>query len=423
MTLKRMSLAAIPVLLVSLTSQAVTVEQLNRQVQRMNQRLAEQDQRLRINGYATFGITQSDESISYNGVSDDINFQRFSRAGIQMSFNINSQSSVITQLVARGSNDFATNMEWAYFRHQFDDNFSGKIGRIRAPYYMLSEYLDVGYAVPWALMPAETYSLLDTFANIDGVDITWDSEVGDYGLQVQGVYGNTADDDFTVDDIFSVSVTLSADEWSVRVATLGAGLGTGSGNNGQIISLADLIYGNGTGSKDGSFTSASFRYEPGDLLLLGEVTVSEVDGVTQDQSSMFISAGYRFGPWMPHISYGFHESTDDKDRETTTALDTLLSTLAPGTTLDPRLDVDQNGIINMADLVSVLQTSAQFDATRIGLGVRYDMSAGVALKLQYDIIDADQAGLFDLEGYLAAKGAGAAPDKTNILTFTIDTVF
>ncbi|MEY8204138.1 MAG: hypothetical protein RPR40_03600, partial [Bermanella sp.] len=304
MTLKRMSLAAIPVLLVSLTSQAVTVEQLNRQVQRMNQRLAEQDQRLRINGYATFGITQSDESISYNGVSDDINFQRFSRAGIQMSFNINSQSSVITQLVARGSNDFATNMEWAYFRHQFDDNFSGKIGRIRAPYYMLSEYLDVGYAVPWALMPAETYSLLDTFANIDGVDITWDSEVGDYSLQVQGVYGNTADDDFTLSDIFSVSATLAADQWSIRVATLMTGVTTGTGNNGYIINLADLIYGNGTGSKDGSFTSASFRYEPGNLLLLGEVTVSESDGVTQDQSSMFISAGYRFGPWMPHISYG-----------------------------------------------------------------------------------------------------------------------
>ena len=421
MTLKTISLAAIPVLLVSITSQAVTVEQLNRQVQRMNQRISEQDQRFRVNGYATFGITQSDEAVSYNGVGDELNFQRFSRAGIQMSFNMNPQSSVITQLVARGANDYNANMEWAYYRHQFNDNYSGKIGRIRGPYYMLSEYLDVGYAVPWAQMPAETYGLLDTFANIDGIDITWDGELGDYGLQVQGVYGKTTTDDFIVKDIYSVAATLISDEWSARVATAGAALSTGSGSEGRIINLADQLYGNGTGAKDGSFASISFRYDPGDILLMGEYTLSEVDGVTQDQSSMFVTAGYRFGQWVPHITYGFHESTDDKDRETTIPLATDLAGL--GVPYTSSFDFDASGTNEMGELVTLLQSSSQSDATRIGIGVRYDMNAGVALKLQYDLIETDQVGLFDFEGFLGAQAAGNAPDKTNILTFTIDTVF
>ncbi len=405
-------------------SHAVTIEQLNHQVQRMNKRLAEQDQRFRINGYATFGIAQSDEAVSYNNVSDEVDFRRFARAGIQMTFNVNKQSSVVTQLVSRGENDFNTNMEWAYYRHQFNSEWSGKIGRIRAPYYMLSEYLDVGYAVPWAQMPAETYSQLSTFANVDGIDLTWDTEVAEYGLQVQGIYGKTTTDDFIVKDLYSVGVTLLSDEWSIRMATAGANLTANTGVQGQIVLAGDSLYGNGSGSQAGSFASLSFRYDPGDMLVMGEYTASEVDGVLADQSSIFMTFGYRFNQWMPHITYSFHESDDNSDRVLPTSIPSgtdLTSSEVPTGTIP---DLNGNGTSNEAgDLAALLNASNNAEAIRIGLGVRYDLSAGVALKLQYDMVDASDVGLYDFQNYLAAQGAGKAPDKVNILTFTIDTVF
>lgn len=405
MAMKKLTLAGVPLLAAtmtaSFTAQALTVDQLNRQVQKLNQRIAAQDQRFRVNGFATFAIAKSDEEIEYNGVSDETTWTNFSRTGVQMSFQMNQESSVVTQFVGRGTEDFDVNMDWAYFKHQISDNLSTKIGRIRGPYYMLSEYLDVGYAVPWAQMPAETYSLLSPYANIDGADLTWSTDIGWDTLEIKGFYGRTASEDFIFDDIIGVSATYQGETWMARLSTVMATLSFGSGTFGSTISgLQSTITGEAVGSQDTNFTSLGFRYDPGTLMLMGEYTTSSADGIVQDEDSMYMTFGYRFGSWLPHLTYGMHETTDDSDRE-----------LADGVTP------------TTATLTAAAQAQAILgaDSTRIGLGVRYDFGAGTALKVQYDMVDADTTGLYDTTSYLAA-GANA-PDSANILTITIDTVF
>lgn len=443
MVLKRLGYAAIPVLLVSMNTQAVTVDQVNRQVQKLNQRMAAQDQRFKVNGYASFALTKSDEAMAYNGVSEDISYNRFTKAGLQMSFKVNPTSSVITQMVARGSDNFNVNMEWAYFQHAFSDNVSAKFGRIRGPYYMLSEYLDVGYAVPWAQMPAETYSLLNTFANMDGASLAWSTDIGWDTLQIEAFVGRTEDDNFILNDAVGLSATYTGETWSVRLSTAAAGLRFGQGSEGQaLLGAQSLLDGSAPLTQAGAFSSIGFRYEPGDFLIMGEYTTSTVESITQDQDSAFISVGYRIGQWTPHISFGMHESTDDDERNYPADLITLADTLAGGAGLgnpdtvtvgqaltagaggdptfggNPALDPDPTPLGQVAALV---RASSQSDATRIGIGARYDWSPGVAIKVQYDMIKADQAGLFDPSSY-AAAGAGA-PDSTNIMTISIDTVF
>jgi len=441
---KYFTYATVPVLAASIAAtmpvQAVTVEQLNRQVQKMNQRLSAQDQRFRVNGFATFGIAKSDEEIAYNGVSDQTNWTEFTRAGIQMSFQVNQDSSVVTQFVGRGSEDFNTNMEWAYFKHDISDSLSAKIGRIRGPYYMLSEYLDVGYAVPWAQMPAETYSLLGTFSNIDGADITWSTDIGWDTLEVKAFYGRTASDDFTLNDAFGVSATYSGETWSARLATAMAGLTFGEGPQGSAVSSAQtLLEGQVPGTQDATFSSFGFRYDPGTLLVMGEYTTSSVDGITQDEDSFYLTLGYRIGAWLPHITYGMHESTDDDEREIPSTVDPVATALGktPG-----QVTVGELATVQAAGLAAVqapgfsdpdptplsgvanqVQANSNSDSTRIGLGLRYDFGAGTAFKVQYDIVDADSAGLFTADDYASAAAAGSAPDSANILTITIDTVF
>ncbi|EAT11706.1 porin [Bermanella marisrubri] len=415
MAMKKLTYAGVPLLAAtmtaSFTAQAVTVDQLNRQVQKLNQRIAAQDQRFRVNGFATFGIAKSDEEIAYNGVSDQTTWTEFTRAGIQMSFQVNQDSSVVTQIVGRGSEDFNANMEWAYFKHQFTNSLSAKVGRIRGPFYMLSEYLDVGYAVPWAQMPAETYSLLSPFANIDGVDLTWSTDIGWDTLEIKGFYGRTENENFIFDDVMGISATYSAETWSARLATTVAGLSFGSGEQGASTANAQALLEGTTaaqlGTQDAAFTSFGFRYDPGTLLVMGEYTTSSADGITQDEDSMYLTVGYRMGAWLPHLTYGMHESTDDKDRE--------LPAGVPASTV-----VDTDGT-TAGDVAALVQANSNSDTSRIGLGVRYDFGAGTALKLQYDIVDADSTGLFNATQYLQA-GANA-PDSANILTITIDTVF
>lgn len=406
MAMKPIACATIPLLLAALPTQAVTLEQLNKQVQQLNQRMAEQDSKFRINGFATFAIAKSDEAVAYNGVSDETNWNEFTRAGVQMSFQVNKSSSVVTQIVARGSEDFNANMEWAYFKHEFSHSLSAKIGRIRGPYYMLSEYLDVGYAVPWAQMPGETYSLLSSFANIDGADLTWSTDIGWNTLEVKGFYGQTSDENFIFKDIIGVSATYTTDTWSIRLASATAGLTFGSGEQGATTSSAQQLLEGSTsvGTQDGMFTSLGFRYDPGDILVLAEYTTATVDSITEDQDSMFVTLGYRIGHWMPHVTYGMHESTDNSDRD--------LPAGVPASTV-VNVDGDTAG-----EVQALVRANSESDSTRIGLGVRYDWAAGTALKIQYDIVEANSAGLFEPSGYLAST-----PDSTNILTISIDTVF
>lgn len=426
MVLKRLGYAAIPVLLISMNTQAVTVDQVNRQVQKLNQRLSAQDQRFKVNGFATFGTAISDEAMSYNGVNDEISFNRFSKAGVQMTFNMDSQNSVVMQLVSRGNQNWETNAEWAYFKHDFGGGLSGKIGRIRLPAYQLSEFLDVGYATPYAQVPAETYDSLDPFSNMEGIDLSYSMDVGDNTANFQFVYGRAKDDEFDLKDILGLSGVFQAGTWSARLGYATASVDVVEAD--AVTVITDIFGGKATGIA-GSFTSLGFTYDPGDLYFTTEFTKLEAKGEVVDADALYATVGYRFGRLMPTITYATAESKDDDERSLETAVVNLgYPNLAAFNTLVAGGDATAVATLtSIAPGVYGVQAASDRNTTRIGLGLRYDVSPGVALKLQYDIVEVDEkSGLFDDTAWATnvANGAGANnPDGTNILTISIDTVF
>ena len=393
---------------------AATTDSVNRQIRGLNDRLSAYENRFRVNGFATLGLTQSDEELAYNDINNETNFRRNTKAGVQMTFNLDEQSSVITQFVSRGTNDFETKMEWAYFKHQFTHNLSSKIGRIRSPLYMLSEYIDVGYAVPWATMPQETYQTMDVFSNMDGADLSYSMEVGDLLAGVQFAYGRIDSDLIDLDDVMSIGFTLAGDAWQTRLAYSQANTTSRVGGV--------ALYGDDTPVK-GSFSSLGFTYDPGSIYLAAESTLLTVDGSLPDASATYATVGYRFGRWMPHLTYAMNESTDDDDRSLETAVDNA----APGLTPAQLAAADPAGFTTLATNVSGYQATFNRKTTRIGLGARWDYTSGVAIKFQYDMITVDDAaGLFgstpaDAAAY--ASAADDAPDSTNIFSISIDTVF
>ena len=462
MAIKNFTYAAIPLIAASMSSQAATVDQLNRQVQKLNQRIAAQDQRFRVNGFATFGMSIADEEVAYDGVDDEVNFGRYSKIGVQMTFNIDRQNSVVTQLVSRGENSWETNAEWAYFKHDFNNGFTGKVGRIRLPAFMLSEFLDVGYAVPWAKMPAESYNALEPFANMEGVDISYNTDVGDMSATVQFAYGRSTSESYDLKGLASLNASLQADTWNAK-ASYSSAAGTDVINETTKSALA--LYGSDGTDLGGSFISLGFTYDPGDIYFSTEFTQLEVDDVVVDQDSLHATFGYRMGRFMPTITYATVESTDDEERElakiiatnpvldassgatlavlmgaagafavgdgTTSAANIATVAAASSSALPTATGTD---LVNKATLdgaiagaqgvlgaAQALQADQNTDSTRIGLGLRYDMSPGTAVKFQYDIIETnDESGLFDPDAYIAAT---TKPDTTNILTISIDTVF
>jgi hypothetical protein len=402
--------AAISLALTPLVTQAATLEQLEKQVQNMNQRISAQDQKFRVNGFASFAVSSSDADsgdAAYNrGITNENNFQRYSKIGVQMTFNVDSDTSIITQLVSRGENDFATKAEWAYIKHNFGSGFTGKMGRLRKPNYLLSEYFDVSYAMPWVQPPVEVYGVLENSANYDAFELSYDMNFGDWSANAQVQYGRYVGEETKSDDLMAFNYSMNNGTWTFRAgysqanASIVAGSDTDTlitGLNGALAATdkADQVV---EGSNLGQFMGVAAMYDDGTFLAITEYTSLTVDSIIADQDAYYGMFGMRMGKIMPYVSYAASKTTDDDDRDAT-----RLADLGAGT----------NAVVDGG--IAALKAAYDKEQTRNTLGVRYDYKPGVAVKFQYDMVDAkDTKGEFD---------SVPADGKVNVMTFSIDTVF
>jgi len=401
MAIKPIVCAAIPLLMASMSSQAITLEQLNNQVQQMNKRISEQDQKFRINGFASFGVVQSDSEDAYHrGITDQPNFRRYTKAGIQMTFNMSDDTSVITQLVSRGEDDFDTTAEWLYLKHDFGDGLSGKIGRLRKPNYLLSEFFDVGYAMPWTQAPVEVYGVLEDSANYEAVDLSYDFEFGNWYGTGQFQYGRAITETATSNDLIALNGSISDGELTFRAGYSQARLELQDGvfktfldglsNDLLNTNLADQAV---LGNFDGVFMGLAAMYDNGKILAIAEYNSLTLDGYYADEDGMYLMAGYRIGQLMPYFTYAHTETTDDENKAPTSG--------------DP---------VAIATVIAKVQgANLNEEQDRTAIGLRWDYQPGIAIKVQYDMVDTgDTIGQFD---DLPSDG------KVNFLSITIDTVF
>ncbi|GAA6135023.1 hypothetical protein NBRC116188_18130 [Oceaniserpentilla sp. 4NH20-0058] len=427
MAIKSVACAALPLLVIaSLPTQAITLEQLNTQVQQMNKRISEQNQKFRINGFASFGIVQSDSEDSYHrGITDQPNFRRYTKAGIQMTFNMSSDTSVITQLVSRGENEFDTTAEWLYLKHDFGDGFTGKIGRLRKPNYLLSEFFDVGYALPWTQPPVEVYGVLEESANYEAVDLSYDFEFGDWYGSGQFQYGRAITDTAISNDLIAFNGSISDGELTLRAGysqafltliegtTLynslydattnpaygGAPVPTGLND---VLALTDLDGETVNGTFKGTFAGLAAMYDNGTILAIAEYNTLTLDGFFADQDGYYVMGGYRIGNLMPYVTFAHQETTDDEKR--------AVSSFNTSPTGLPAVDTS---IINGFNAGAA--AALNVDQDRTAIGIRWEYQPGIAIKVQYDMVDTgDTIGEFD---------SFPTDGKVNFLSFTIDTVF
>jgi hypothetical protein len=244
----------------------------------------------------------------------------------------------------------------------------------------------------------------------------------------------------------SLNSTLQADSWNAKLSYSIADDITVIDDD---IIAALGLYGSATSGIGGAFTSVGFTYDPGDIYFSAETTSLEVDDTLIDSESSHATIGYRFGRFMPTLTFGMVESKDNDERDASSltaasagglGLATSVAGLVAGGTnqIDAINGVAAGyataaGVSSAVAIATVtaslaipggiesLQAQQNTDTSRIALGLRYDMSPGTALKFQYDIIETnDSPGLFDPVPYVDAT---TKPDKTNILTISLDTVF
>lgn len=391
---------------------------------------------------------------------DRISFSKESIFGLQMNSTASENVNVSMQMTASGG-DKPVELQWAYLEYSFSTDFSARVGRLRVPGFMLSEFLNVGYAYPWVQTPEEVYGWLP-FSHYEGVDLHYQTSVGSTDFRLNPYLGTTSGQGLSLGDykftdqtseFVGLEVQASYDILSARAGytkyrfdlshsvwdevidqavngkvyvpeigndyityfegveqpglvdfvekvmvdgllqqlidnpglrpIVGVSATTGELEAEQQSLLAQLpayqtIPGM-DGKSDGSFAGVGFSLDNGRYLVMSELSRSQIDGVYPDVDSGYVMVGYRWGAWMPHLTFAKMDTADDDERPDLGALH-LNQAIWYGTADSPLAQVADATLV-YGDLFSVANGLIQLKQETTTLGVRWDPVAGVAVKL------------------------------------------
>ena len=331
-------------------------------VKQNKKRINDIGDRFRINGFFSGGVAVNDgdpAELSIYGIEDNYSTDAVSRLGIQMSFEVTDDMNLTGQLVSRGVNNYDLEAEWAYLSWDVTSKFTVRIGRQRIPYYLLSEYLEVGYAYPWVRPPIELYNI--PISSTDGLGVLYDFSVGAVNFSTQAYAGagsgfaDQLEGEFTLNQAWGIAQFFEWNDFTFRIGYNTSNLDVGNiqaDGVGQSLldgteAVSTLIYGNAAltpsiiaslgalpaleplqlENVSTEYISAAFSYDNGSLLVMGEIANLKVQDLAQPVGdSGYLTIGYRFGDWMPHVTYAKFYTDSRSDEE----VDELLEQIAYG---------------------------------------------------------------------------------------------
>ncbi|HWV14534.1 MAG TPA: DNA topoisomerase IV [Cellvibrio sp.] len=320
------------------------------------------------------GIVDDDKGIAYNDYSEkDLTLNK-NLLGLQAEGKISDELTATAQVIARSSNDYQLNAEWAYLTWQASDNTKIRVGRLRTPFYMYSDSLDVGYSYVWITPPSEVYSV--PFNNVDGVDIYTTATLGIFDTSLQAYFGSFEDTlDFQGTDAatktrnqIGLAATIGKDWWTFRAAyhqsdltidvpafaPLVAGLDFFGGDSSKLITEEDRA----------TFVDFGLNIDTGTFVGAVEHTELTVDdSFIADNIREYVMGGVRMGEFLVHVTAArAKDELPDSDPA---------AGITPSMFNQPLLDG-----------VAEIRASGVTKRNVVTLGTRWDVTAGTALKLE-----------------------------------------
>lgn len=366
-----------------------------------------------VSGFLTAGagVADDDESVNYaDYLEEDFTFDNDTVFGLQVSSAVNDKLTVTGQLIARGTNDYEVDAEWAYLSYAVTDTFTWRMGRFRTPLYLYSDYVDVGYAFSWIRAPREVYYL--PFNNVQGVDFIKQYSLGSWDGSIQGYFGALTDSFFNENlqselstelrNQMGIAFTIGNDWLTLRAAYHKAELAL-TGYEGNTIVPDDFCPGlqgvfgpsactadgfantilpalgytdNAERLKtddDGHFLAVGFTIDTGTFVAAGETVEFEIeDSPFSIDKRSYLMIGVRFGDFLLHAT-GARSRDEAADLSSGIVVTNATTALVVGV-----LDGLAEGTVEDSDTLSV--------------GLRWDFTSSAAFKLQVDDYTNDTLG-------------------------------
>lgn len=307
-----------------------------RQLESERYQTSRQELPVRVSGFINAGAQSTNlgkDGPTYLGTDNEVRYSNFTSAGLQFDATLSDRVGGTVQLLSEGAEDFATEAEWAYLSYEFTPSLKGRAGRIVAPFYMHSQYFHVGYAYPWIEPPAEVYQTLP-IRTYEGVDLTWQFSTGDIAHSLNVYHGSTAVDSAIGDTDITYSLhNLVGVNLTSTLGNFTTWLGYSSADVDLDLAQIDPEDPDGVGgpfpnppagalapysleNDHGYFGSAGFQYDNGNLAIMGEHIELGIDtDWFPTTEADYVLVGYRFGNWMPHVTWAQNEDQGYKDIE------------------------------------------------------------------------------------------------------------
>ena len=357
--------------------------------------------RVRFSGFARLvGGYLDAEDVHYAGYDDTISFGQHSLFALQTDVDLTETLSFTTQLLAHASAARKSGLEWAYLTWRPSNRWNFKAGKMRTPFYLHSNTLDVGYTYPWIIPPQQVYTPY-LFPDFTGLSAAYQFNIGDFDIETEAYWGNfegtiTVQDegpvDVKVDNIRGLILEAWRGNLHLRAAyhLAHAEVKLPRSTRPQTAQLIETLRRfrfnrsanslNTTG--DVSFMQAGISYDTLDYFLKAEWTRLRADVSTmitiQPYDSYYLSGGYTFYPFeLPITAHATFASL------TATGTPRPVNEISTSPFLPPRVNAQLSALRSFYTQVFDFRRGINDDLQSLRLGLRWDVNPSVALKAEW----------------------------------------
>lgn len=183
---------------------------------------------LDISGFARGVVGFLDHNTrSFEGYTDEFSIVEQSLIALQPTYTFNDQFSLTSQLIAHASDDRDSGIEWLYLSYQPDSAWHLRAGKLRMPFFIYSDSIDVGYSYPWVTAPVQVYNNY-LFSTFNGASASYNHSGSELGLNVE-IYsgefdgdlylaGTRVDVDAKVSNLAGIFTTINSNNLSLRLS-------------------------------------------------------------------------------------------------------------------------------------------------------------------------------------------------------------
>ncbi|VAW53148.1 hypothetical protein MNBD_GAMMA06-1995 [hydrothermal vent metagenome] len=404
-------------------------------------------QAIQFDGFMTVGaakivdIEDADKGNVYigalgdRGISNDLSFEKDTRFGIQISSDVTEDMSVVAQVLGRGDRgNFNAIIEWAYIDYEFHETTSVHVGKIKQPVYLVNDYVEVGYAYPWIRPPSEVYLVNNPLNTVNGIELLLQFKLGPGTLSLQPYLGSNREEIpngqgafFEAENIYGMDIKYSGRGYTAHASNFRCDVKT-TGDFGVDANnpFQEPLHVTLAGSGNCNVSAVGFNFDLANIVFYSEWTKrTTTEGLSRpfgNTEAYYATLGYRFGKWLPHITFASIEG-----KASTFGLSTGEGAIVDHDTfieeppLPPNLPVP-GGSLNFPVPVQ----------TSITAGLRYEVNDSAALKFEYKVIDVEQDfdklvndsnQFFNYGLFNTNFGQSPPQDKVGIASIALDVIF